>query len=318
MSEADSFLWAILDNPDDDGPRLVFADWLDEHGESAHAEFIRVQCALAAHPDEDDQWLAWKVREEELWGALRERWQGALDELKLTRLGLNDFRRGFVHTPQGVFPEADVFARAAGRWTFLLGCGVTIGGCATAEFFASAQMRRVEDLDCQRSGVTDEKLQPVATSPHYGRVASFDLFRNYVGPAGIEALVRCPSLTALAELTLEENRVGDAGAEMLAAAPLCRNLTRLHLNENGIGDAGVIALARSPHLANLRVLRLSSNRFGPAGVETLAASPYLTRLQELTIIGASDAYAENIDALLALTERLGAGFDAYTLEEEAP
>lgn len=30
-----------------DGPRLVYADWLDDHGETAHGEFVRVQCELA-------------------------------------------------------------------------------------------------------------------------------------------------------------------------------------------------------------------------------------------------------------------------------
>jgi len=34
--------------PDDDLPRLVYADWLDEHGRHARADFIRVQCELAS------------------------------------------------------------------------------------------------------------------------------------------------------------------------------------------------------------------------------------------------------------------------------
>ena len=34
--------------PDDDLPRLVYADWLDEHGRHARAEFIRVQCERAS------------------------------------------------------------------------------------------------------------------------------------------------------------------------------------------------------------------------------------------------------------------------------
>src|SRR5207245_144489 len=48
-------------DPDDDAPRLIFADWLDEHGEAAgipdaaaRAEFIRVQIALA-HGVEDEE-----------------------------------------------------------------------------------------------------------------------------------------------------------------------------------------------------------------------------------------------------------------------
>lgn len=39
--EAAAFLRAIAANPDDDTPRLVFADWLEEHGEPERAEFVR-------------------------------------------------------------------------------------------------------------------------------------------------------------------------------------------------------------------------------------------------------------------------------------
>lgn len=41
------FLRAILAAPDDDAPRLIYADWLDENGKPERAEFIRVQCQLA-------------------------------------------------------------------------------------------------------------------------------------------------------------------------------------------------------------------------------------------------------------------------------
>jgi uncharacterized protein (TIGR02996 family) len=40
----------ILENPADDGARLVYADWLEEHDQEARAEFIRVQCELARTP----------------------------------------------------------------------------------------------------------------------------------------------------------------------------------------------------------------------------------------------------------------------------
>jgi uncharacterized protein (TIGR02996 family) len=35
---------AIIANPDDDAPRLIYADWLDEQGDELRAEFIRLQC----------------------------------------------------------------------------------------------------------------------------------------------------------------------------------------------------------------------------------------------------------------------------------
>jgi uncharacterized protein (TIGR02996 family) len=45
-----AFLRAIVAHPDDDLPRLVAADWLDEHGQPSWAELIRVQCELALTP----------------------------------------------------------------------------------------------------------------------------------------------------------------------------------------------------------------------------------------------------------------------------
>src|SRR5436190_21672658 len=47
MAEHPGLLQAILDSPDDDTPRLVYADWLDEQGETLRAEWIRLQCRLA-------------------------------------------------------------------------------------------------------------------------------------------------------------------------------------------------------------------------------------------------------------------------------
>jgi uncharacterized protein (TIGR02996 family) len=45
-TEHPGFLADIVANPADDTPRLVYADWLDEHGDGDRAEFIRVQCEI--------------------------------------------------------------------------------------------------------------------------------------------------------------------------------------------------------------------------------------------------------------------------------
>jgi uncharacterized protein (TIGR02996 family) len=53
VTHDDAFLQAILESPDDHTPRLVYADWLDKHGDPDRAEFIRLQVALAALPPDD-------------------------------------------------------------------------------------------------------------------------------------------------------------------------------------------------------------------------------------------------------------------------
>lgn len=43
MTDRDALLRSILEHPQEDLPRLVYADWLDEAGEAERAEFLRCQ-----------------------------------------------------------------------------------------------------------------------------------------------------------------------------------------------------------------------------------------------------------------------------------
>src|SRR5262245_34947865 len=95
MSAADrtAFLAAIRENPDDDLPRLVYADWLDEHGEPERAEFIRVQCELAKLQQGEHRWKELRSRERKLLRAREAEWRAALPNLP--NVGIGPFDRGF-------------------------------------------------------------------------------------------------------------------------------------------------------------------------------------------------------------------------------
>jgi uncharacterized protein (TIGR02996 family) len=54
MLECDALYNAVLAAPEDDAPRLVYADWLDEHGRADRAEFIREQVACSRDPRRPD------------------------------------------------------------------------------------------------------------------------------------------------------------------------------------------------------------------------------------------------------------------------
>ena len=43
MTDREALVRAIIENPDDDAPRLVYADWLDEQGRDEQAEWIRAE-----------------------------------------------------------------------------------------------------------------------------------------------------------------------------------------------------------------------------------------------------------------------------------
>jgi uncharacterized protein (TIGR02996 family) len=91
MNPEDAFLQAILDAADDDAPRLVYADWLEEHGQPDRAAFIRVQCELARLPEGDPRRPVLEARERALL-AHQDQWLGPLNSPLLHW----QFRRGFV------------------------------------------------------------------------------------------------------------------------------------------------------------------------------------------------------------------------------
>ena len=90
----------ICASPEDDGPRLVFADWLEEHNYLARAEFIRIQCRLAElGPPSDfstgEPWCELQERQKVLMNGNRKLWARPL---KQSRIAEFQFRRGFLES----------------------------------------------------------------------------------------------------------------------------------------------------------------------------------------------------------------------------
>src|SRR5215471_4120084 len=94
MMDHAAFLQAILHQPDDDLPRLIYADWLEEQGDNIRAEFIRIQCELAKLPRKDSRRRELSAREIDLLAVNGGRWRDELPELK--GIIWRDFERGFL------------------------------------------------------------------------------------------------------------------------------------------------------------------------------------------------------------------------------
>ena len=104
-TSAKKLVQQIVKNPDEDGPRLKYADWLEENGDSDRAELIRVQCECAILADE-----ARRTRKKmgtRISGLRRKanrlieknfaKWASRLAGLNLTLEDV-EFRRGMMHT----------------------------------------------------------------------------------------------------------------------------------------------------------------------------------------------------------------------------
>jgi uncharacterized protein (TIGR02996 family) len=101
MSEVEAFLAAIREEPDDEAPRLVFADWLDEQNDP-RGELIRVQVELARWVPSLSTRLELQNREQELLRQHRRTWLRSLAGLPGT---ICSFDRGLIDfTTTGAMP----------------------------------------------------------------------------------------------------------------------------------------------------------------------------------------------------------------------
>ena len=104
MSQSDelAFLSKIRETPDDDIPRLVFADWLDEHRQHERAELIRVSCELEPMRDQlgSERIEALRQREMQLENQVKQSFRPFFEELLGPRWSDVDFvfRRGCIET----------------------------------------------------------------------------------------------------------------------------------------------------------------------------------------------------------------------------
>src|ERR1044071_4841866 len=105
MNEDKGFLQDIIDHPDDDAVRLIYADWLQERGDP-RGEFIALQIQRARLAEDDPQREALDDRADRLREEHEHLWIGDVGSFAESW----SFERGFVHhvrlTPQAFVENA--------------------------------------------------------------------------------------------------------------------------------------------------------------------------------------------------------------------
>jgi uncharacterized protein (TIGR02996 family) len=275
FTDEQPFLDAIFERYDDDRPRLVYADFLDDAGVPERAELIRVQLALARLTEDDPRRPLLNDRQAELLAQNRAAWTADLAGLVV---GV-DFRRGIPDSASAdaaTFLERgdELFAKLRVRRLRLLDAA-PVG----EKLFASPLLGGVRELDLCNADLRNTGLALLARSPFLRKLQSLDLGFNNLEDAGVESLARSSLLPDLTALSLNDNDgISGDGVRALAESPFFAGLTSLDLSGNDIGEAGVAALVASPAMGRLRALRLNNNRIGDAGLAALAKSPLFARV----------------------------------------
>jgi uncharacterized protein (TIGR02996 family) len=285
MPLEDAFLADILEHPDDDAPRLVFADWLDDHGEAERAEFIRLQCELARLGEDDPRRPALTRREAGLLARHRRAWAAPA---ALGGASGPVFRRGFIEAldiSAGLLLHQGerVFLRAPVREITLHDAVAYLHELARQPWLARLSALRILCAPPERLGgplSVYRGFSALCRSPHLASLRVLDLPGCGLGPDG-EFAACTRSLPGLAELGLPDNRLGFTALTRLVG-PESVGLRALDLAGNAITDEGARWLAGQPGLRNLRWLRLEGCPIGDVGVTALLDSGHMSCLRRLT------------------------------------
>jgi uncharacterized protein (TIGR02996 family) len=302
MPDEAAFLRLIAAAPHDDAPRLIYADWLEEHGNS-RGRFIRVQCALASLGADDARRSDLEQVERHLLAAHGAAWAGELaghvsgwqfgrgfvEEITLSAAGFLEHSPtllpgSLIHTVHlhDVADSLDKLANcpALARIACLDLCGNHLGNDALGRLIASPHLRGVQALDLSFNSLSNSAVQVLLDAGPWPRLRGLDLRCNErISGRGASLLARATVLPALEHLDLGDNQIDDTGVWHLARTRTLRRLSILNLAGNMFGDTGVRALARGPLLPRLLarhpILDLSHTDTGPAGLQALVAGDRL-------------------------------------------
>ena len=319
MNDRDALFAAILAHPDEDTPRLAFADWLEEHGDPGYAAFIRKQIELAQVPEWDPLWIrTWNRERTTASGYLYDQLAPKLpDGLKGSSLGFRQFRRGFPWHVESTGPEPflkhadELFAafplqaltiHATQRWRDPIDL---------TALFASPHLARLKSFSITLARLTAETIRQMQACPYLRNVST--VVTNFAGflPGSLPALLRPPLIEQLDSLCLQTSSVAwqdvaaglaDAGGphrlrsfvvtESSSArfsmskafdAPVLRGLKEFEITGYEMGESNFRALCAAPVLNGLESLTLNKTKPGVPGVKVLAECPALRGLKRLRL-----------------------------------
>jgi uncharacterized protein (TIGR02996 family) len=320
--EAAALYRAILASPDEDTPRLVYADWLQENGEPDRAEFIRAQCRLARANEWDDGYTEDRLRVDRLLREHQSEWLTRPDGAKPEEYGSEPFRRGFMsqavvkthltaedarlryaHYPIGEakFPFLERFdlKLALARLTFdayphlrTIHLDLDHGDADTGELKFAA-CTTLANAEC-RSGLTRLEiggnptlpgLSTIVTSPHLRQLKTLSVVGEGVGDDHARLLAERMKLPALRELVLGHRALTPAGGEALGKAKWFNQIETIRLyGHDQLGDDSIEKLLDSQPLPNLRTVQL--HYCGQVGGEIpILGGPGLPGLVEVIATG---------------------------------
>jgi uncharacterized protein (TIGR02996 family) len=282
MTDEQALFAAIRAHPEEDTPRLAYADWLDEQGgkgppplrpdrpakvnpgsPAERAEDIRVSCELKRlheaedrAPETDARIKELRARSRKLREAVVKAWEAPFRNGKPIA-----GRYGGFHFDRGL-PE----------WIILYGEQVLTYGEALLRLTPMVQLN-AHNLD-------DDQFARLLATPW---VREYPHLRLTLHQAELTRLADTTPLPALTDLWVDGTwTLSPDGADRLARSPNFPRLEKLRLFDPGTIQAGVTRLFDGPAVSTVRDLTLA-NPLPRGDLSLVLRSPWLTGLEKLMV-----------------------------------
>lgn len=313
MTDHDALYRAVLDNPDDDTLRLVYADALEESGDPRRAAFVRAHVELSRSPEYEPEAIQARYHNQKK-KADGGRWIAQLPPLPEGLSWARDpFRRGlpgavqakygatFVAHAEELFARypiealeltgarvADMAELAACHWLNRLrslSLSEGAGGATVRRLLDSEHFERLTELHLGSQLTTAATVTAVVRSRVFGQLTGLSVREDRPGGGSlVGALARLDKPPKLKRLDLSANRLTAEALGPLAQSAALEAVEELNLSDNNLGAEGMAALAAAP-LPNLRALNLLRTRPTVDGVAALAGARFFAELRSLTLGG---------------------------------
>lgn len=265
MTDREGLYAAVLADPDADAPRLVFADWLEEHAQceadTARARFIRMEIHAENLPVGEPERIEIESEAARLFNRYGETWSLQLPTWKEWYDSTLVYRRGFPYELRTNF-----------RKLFLSG-----GKLFSEAPLQSLVVQNYRGRESWNPGLLQavggvlpglDQIRELWIGPHVSLGGSSERVRNM-----FQVVVRYPSLSRLQRLSFARCQINDESIRLLERAMqeavFLQSLEELDLSDNEIQGNGATILCTFATLIGIRRLILSGNPLTPLGVRML-------------------------------------------------
>jgi uncharacterized protein (TIGR02996 family) len=255
-----SILDAILDNPDSDEARQVYADQLIANNDP-RGEFILLDIALAG---------PLSIRKREQLAARRA--QLLKDHAKAWwpySVAQTRVHKGFLQAVHGSWKQINAIAAQLFAAEPVTEVNVSVGGKDLGALLKASWLPRIHRL-ILRGIDGDEGFTMLAASPQLANLRALNVTGNEIGSDAFAGLENGDALPRLENLCLTANPIGDEGIAGLAQWKQLANLDTLYLSSCELSEDGLDQLFAENPLAKLTTLTLSNNEIGDSGAGVLA------------------------------------------------